>query len=393
MKRSFAVILAALSCAGVVEAQYHSSQPRTPWQNWGYDRYRYGPFRGTQQFRQDLYGRSGLFGQPPRFSQFPKVPLIQQPGTLSSDWLKRLQQQAKRKAPPDVSRWPSWVQLGGIGKEVEQANKLPEYLDPKRCLLARLSDTVEVRPADETAFFPISFWKKTRVIAPGAGVKVEASGRALLVFSDGTRLQPMGATELVFVQGTKKELRVTFRKVTRLEATFGTRQVRLELPEGTLLRGTGLDMTIDREVRNASWAKGGVEGRLWVSNWGKGTIAVQSGEQASFELLPNRRSIFALVRDATNTGESMPGRAAQTPLRWTMPGGGVPLSGSETAQAQKSGANVRIEASDGPARVNWGGVELAVPVGKRIILDPLAGDPFGDGRVTPVERSAGSAGK
>ncbi|MFQ5503901.1 MAG: hypothetical protein ACE5F1_03780 [Planctomycetota bacterium] len=320
-------------------------------------------------------------GYPSSFPQgYPTWPPPLQGGGLTFGQIRSVQTGVRTPTPAESSRWPSWVQLGGPGRRVVEVEEMPAHLDPKRCLLMRLSDTVLVKPEGEKSYFPLAFWKKSRLLKPGGTCRVQAGGRLLLIFSDGTRIEMHRAGELRFVQGSADRLLLHTEQLTLLSGSFGSREVVLRLPEGSLLRGSRLDLSIRRERRTAPWAETGVEDRFRVRNWGPAKLGLDpGGDRANaIEIGQNRRSILPLV-----SGRAL--RALQeTPMSWTLQGGGVPIEGSLQATPEKTGKVLELSAQGSGAELSWGGVHFRLPADRRLWIDPLGGDPFGDGRPVPV---------
>ena len=277
----------------------------------------------------------------------------------------------------DLGKWPSWVQIGGPGKRTLSKSDLSAVSNPARCLLTRLDTAVWVQPQNESAFYPLPFWDKNRVLAPGARVRLEGKGHAQLLFSRGTRIDFMHSSAIDFVSGDEDLLVLNLREIGRATCYLGMREVIMQLPDGSRLRGKKLILQFERVRRRAVWARGGVQDRLVIRNWGPGDCSIEimgAGSETSPVILkPNRRSILPLGPSSMSTTE--PKREPVAPLRRRLPGGGVPLLSNLQTSILRSGKKLELSAGALRSRVQWGGV--GIRLSGSVTIDPIGGDPFG----------------
>lgn len=351
--------------------------------------------QGVQQFR------SPFSTDPSRIQGFRPVlpgiggglPTVPLRTPVRPELLPFLRSQAaktrqKRGQSTDPS-WPSWLQIGGPGHRVQQMGDAKAGPKPSHCFLVRLSETVEVRPANETAFYPLAFWDSSRVLSPGARLRIAGQGRVLLVFPGGTRIDLSGEASVGFLEGTKQRLRVAISKVSRGEVRLGSRRVELELPDGTTVAGSDTILSIRGLRRDAGWSEDGLEHRIELANFGEKNLEIEPRSAAvglqPYVLRPNRLSVVAFAPGSKVAEEEF----GDTPAK-TLPednSARPELQASQRAQLEKIGESVRIDARNGEALVQWGGFRCRLPDGRRVVLDPLLGSPFYGRRPTSSDSS------
>jgi hypothetical protein len=306
--------------------------------------------------------------------------------------------------PQEPQRWPSWVEIGGVGRNpLATEQRVEESRDPGRLLLIRFADPVFVRPHDEKAFYPLRFWDKFRVLAPGGGVKVGGTGRGELLFSDGARIDALGEFEAWFHRGVEDKLEIDLAWASRADIRLGERDTTIWLPDGSELRGQQSRITIERVRRDAPWMEGGAEDRIGIRNWGPEPVRLRlvsvpglnlgdlagGGLPKRLEILPGRRSVLPIIggrrgRRAGQLAEAFAARA-EAGLARSRPGGGAALESDVHARIVEEGAALRVEGVSRPSRLRWGGVEMLVPGGDSLRIDPIGGSPFASPEEEPKE--------
>ena len=371
---------------------------------------------GSQQNTNPLWGWIGI-GQPKAYGTYlPPYPDNRQGGQARGAWpgqangsgaqsgvpgvptqlygkdaykgslLPGAPKSRKTTEKPGIPGIPKWLNQPGRGRRVLGKKDLGYGRDPARCFLLRMQDRVEVRPAEEAAFYPLAYWDKSRVLAPGAGMRIVAGGRALLVFPAGTQLDLARPAEVWFKKGTQDRLELDCRDVNTANVTFGMREVRMILPEGSRIRGRSLSFSITRERRPQPWMPGRTEDYLVLRNWGPAAIYLDSDlpGATTVTILANRRVVLPIP--VTRPGAPVREHQDDPPLDLSMEGGGTPLQASVQADIQMEGKSLRVQSRTGKARLQWGGFAARLQPGWHLRIDPIGGSPFGEGRAVPHQR-------
>jgi hypothetical protein len=299
----------------------------------------------------------------------------------------------QKPVPAQDQDWPRWLEVPAPGHRPTPGATAAGgalQLAPDQCFVARLAEQVDVRPDGEKAFYPLAFWDQTRLLKPGSSLRILGQGRALLVFQDGTRIDLIRSGELSFSLATNETLRLDLDRVSEAHCRLGSRKVEIRLPGGGSVRGSKCGLFIERVSRLAPWNVTHVEERLFVRNWGPEKVTLDPGFDTApggvMELEPNLGSMILLVAGRMAVAKEPAAADERTdPLPQLLPGGGQALRASLEAEIDKSGPTLRARASRGTARLEWGGVRITVPSGGRVVIDPLAGEPFGEGRPTSAE--------
>ena len=138
----------------------------------------------------DFYSDTTGLGFPgveslfPNFPTYPRYPTGYGPRLLRGGYLPdptadpTLQLPAVRAPVSDnESGWPSWID----DPESEQRAATPE-----RAMVARTAERVWVLTPDESAFIPLTFYEKFRVLESGSVVEVRNKGEFQVSFHDAT---------------------------------------------------------------------------------------------------------------------------------------------------------------------------------------------------------------
>ncbi|MEZ5989663.1 MAG: hypothetical protein R3F30_11160 [Planctomycetota bacterium] len=284
---------------------------------------------------------------------------------------------------------PAWLDEPGRGQRKLGPGARGLLSDPARAFLLRMQDEVLVKPADEEAFYPLTYWDKGRVLAPGAEVRVVAGGRCLLVFPGGTEIDLSRPAAVRFVQGTDARLELVVDDVHTAHFKLGAREVVVRLFDGTVLSGMRTTFSIQRERRQTPWRPEETEDRLQVKNWGGGRLVVESRVAGGAEtvLTTNRKVVLPAVAPPPDDGPDDP------PLDLSMEGGGTPVLASIQADLTFEEGDLRVGSRVGTARLRWGGCDIRLGEGQRLRIDPMGGRPFGEALPAPRLRTTGAGGR
>ena len=268
------------------------------------------------------------YGPPPRVGGF--LPQ-DSPDPASGDW-----------TPPALPRsdsgsWPSWIETG--------VPELEKRASPERAALARTADRVWFLAPDDTAFIPLSFYDKFRVIDSGTFVEVRNKGEFQVAFHDGAWMRSIGAVRLGLprLSSTLGELQLNdFR---RLWLHAKTRTLKVLLPEGSVLELAGTDLYLERDGARGLVFNNGSRAIRWISRVGEREIPPA-----------HRIEIFL-------TGENAPYRASALQLEGAV-------------RAEPDGRNVEVHGEPGGGAVTWSGARFRLDGGAVVRIDPLAGAGF-----------------
>ncbi|HHI79671.1 MAG TPA: hypothetical protein ENK02_06795 [Planctomycetes bacterium] len=291
----------------------------------------------------------------------------------------REEQGKTRPQTRNLERWPSFVTMGGPGKVPFEEAKIR---NPKRAVLFRTVDRVLVRPRGERAFYPLAFWDKKRVLASGSQIRVLGSGRYLLLFSDGTRMDVLREGALDLDRIDRKGLELSMKVRGRVQIKLGLRKLRLKLSDGTVLVAKGGSFRIDRIFRDGPGAGDRSRAFLRIRN-GDASLEVQpSGALiAPFKIRPFWQVLLPLLEEGVDEAvldQKLQGKEAQV------------QADSWVRFRSLRGGKLEARAEGAEGRLRLGGVQFSIPPGKTLILDPLLGAPFSGGR--PVRaRASGSS--
>ncbi|MCA8972045.1 MAG: hypothetical protein KDC95_19815 [Planctomycetes bacterium] len=348
--------------------------------------------RNTQPFTNYAKFYSRMSGRAPRIAGpaggMATVPILPKDTSLDP-LLEELgiddKQSTRRRGDidPTLRKWPTWLQVGGPGERVDLSRASTEDRpQASECYFVRMSDRVDIQPSGEKGFFPLEFWDTARRLGIGSRIRTSGRGRAILLFSDGTQVDLVGASECVFSQGTVDRLVLQFDEIDRAFVTLGKRGVEFRLPEGSVLRGTLGNFTVDTVTDDKPMQPDDPRpaDRIIVTNWGPKEMRIEAPPSLrglgadSIELPIYRRTVLVLpaARDLARD-------PSLVDLPKTIPGGGIDIRAGVHATIRKDRDGLEVEARSGDAPVHWGGARLRVPVGTSVRIDPLLGDPFQEG--------------
>ncbi len=298
-------------------------------------------------------GRAGV--QTP----FPFVPSLGEKGA----------QGASKTRMKNLERWPSFVTIGGPGKVPFAEAKIR---NPKQAVLFRAVDRVLVRPRGELAFYPLAFWDKKRVLTSGSEIRVLGSGRYLLLFSDGTRLDVLREGALSLDRIDTKGLELSIKVMGRASFKLGLRKLRVKLPDGTVLVAKNGAFRIDRIFRDGPGAEDRSHSFLRIRNAGA-SLEVQpsGGVLAPIQVRPFWQVLLPLL-ESEHKG---------LPLEQRLQGKEELLRADSWVRFRAlQGGRLEARTVESKGRVRLGSVQFSIPTGQTLVLDPLLGTPFSGGR-------------
>ncbi len=239
----------------------------------------------------------------------------------------------RRIAAAPTGGWPSWV-----GRE------LGEQAAPDVAVLARLEDRVWLLAADDTAFVPLAFYDKLRVLRVGAVMEVRRRGEFQLVFHDGGQLRSSGPARVRIDRLGDVQVELGIERLRHLTLETKTRPVRAMLPDGSVLEAAGCSMYLEAE-----------RGRGTVYNYGPAAARLHM-RGGSVELPSAHR--LAILTDK--------------PSQRFLPAA-LDLEGAVRTEPRAPRLEVHGE---GEGAVVWSGARFRIEAGTVVTLDPLAGAVF-----------------
>ena len=296
-----------------------------------------GAAPGRPLYREGFQGLESVY---PQFPGFPGYPEGYGPQPISpADRLLDTGLEEWRPvpfAPSATPQWPSWI--GGEAPGLQVAT-------PERGVLARVADRVWFLAPGETAFIPLAFFDKFRVVDSGSVIEVRNKGEFQMAFHDGGTLRSIGPVRLHVVQLSEQRANLELDTVRRLWLTATARPFRVALPDGSALELPKGQIYFERDGGRAFVHNSGSEPVTWVGRVGR------------VDLPPAHRLDVFLDR---------PTRPVVSP--WLQLDGAVRVA--HTGRA----IEVRADGEDGA--VSWSGARFRVPAGGVVRIDPLAGDRF-----------------
>lgn len=343
---------------------------------------RYSPLAPIPRFDQPIYraGFQGVESVFPIYQGFPfppvstttpggfgAYPTAAQPGAAGQPGARRkpalggfpVLPGPKKVVDTGRPQWPSWMRVTRTAAGT--------FSSPERAVVARVADRVWYLAPGETAYVPLAFYDKFRLVESGSRLRVRNKGEFQVAFHDGGSLRSLGPVRLTFASLSREAAELELEELHRLWIVAKSRPLRCGLPDGSRF--------VVRDAR--VYLEHAETDRAWLLNEGPGTLEWTSpiGRR---ELAPGRRIDFFL---APRTRPFLPA--------------GLVVEGA--VRTERKGRVLELE-SEGPrARVTWSGARFTLPPGARLRLDPLAGDTFpgvraGAGGATP-KRAEGEGAK
>lgn len=230
---------------------------------------------------------------------------------------------------------------------------------PEEVSIVRHASPVKVRPADLTGGIPLPFYEKTQRVHAGAGVIVDAGGRAEVVWPMGTSILMNGPAGGVVGSPSRGEPMFHFEDLgrARLILTDGD-QVRLV--GGALLVGSSGPYLLERVGQEI----------VRVRNQSKEPLLV-SFRTADFEIGPGQQVELPLV---SSGGQPIAGIESYRTI--SGPGFGVDVRGA--VESLSADAAVRLRA-EGEHAVEGLGVRLELAPGEEAVFSGLGDEATRDG--------------
>ncbi len=295
-------------------------------------------------------GFQGLQAVVPRYPTFPTYPRGWGPAPRVGGFLPTelptpgIGWQPEDALPESERRgWPSWIKEE-IGDDVRAAT-------PERAILARNADRIWFLSADETAFTPLAYYDKFRLVESGAVIEVRNKGEYQLVFHDGAQLRSVGACRVAVPRLAAEVAELQVRSFRRIWLSARTRPFRLLLPDGSSLEVESSQVYLERQ---------GSRGFLH----NDGPLPVQwKGRVGTVEIAPSRRIDLLLE-----------------PARKPYLSASLEVDGS--VDVVRKGRMIQVTGTGrNGGYVTWSGTRIRVARGETLELDALAGTEFPeDGR-------------
>ena len=314
------------------------------------------PSLEVQQYGETLRGAQGLQGFPgfgsvypgiggtPSFPGVPRYPAgfgpraragyLPSPDAFNPEW-------TPTPLPANRERgWPSWIKPG-IGQETPPP-------DAERAIVARIADRVWVFASGDTAFVPLAFYDKFRVLESGSSIEVRNQGEFLISFHDGAAIRAHGPSRITLSELADDGAELQIRAFQRMWINGKTRPLTLLLPDGALLDMAGTEVYLEGEGLRGSVFNHGPKPVQWHGR--SGDVEIPAGQRMDVFLEPLREAFIPAALEVE---------------------GGV----------RPEIAGRRLEArGEGGGTVIWSGARFHVPAGGVVRVDPLAGATFPEGK-------------
>jgi hypothetical protein len=256
-----------------------------------------------------------------------------------------------RLEPPREGDWPSWIDIAA------ERRGLPP-ISPLRAVLVQSSDRVWYRERGETAFVPLAFHDRFRLIEPNATALVRDQGEMVVVFHEAGQIRTLGPCEMTVVDLTPDIAEIALPQVALAWVTARARKLRLRLPDGSEL-----------ECQDGACRLQQVGAKLEIEN------------RATTPLLWRGQG-----RTVTVEPVQMLRLLAAAPARPPIP---AALATGGAVEQRREGRAIVARGGAGGGTVEWSGVRIRLGEGEEVRLDPLAGTTFPDSR--PAEAPDGPA--
>jgi len=297
------------------------------------------PLRGPTQ-----PGFQGLTSVAPLFSVFPSYPKGYGPPPRIGGFLpsEAPDPSGISWTPPALAKdhdgiWPSWIETGMPAST--------KAISAERAALARTSDRVWFLAPDDTAFVPLAFFDKFRLVESGSFIEVRNKGEFQVAFHDGAVIRSVGPIRLALPRlgSSLAELRLTTFRRFWLNAKV--RPFVVVLPDGSRIELAGTNSYFERRGDRAVIFNHGRRAFRWV------------GRVGEHEVPPAHRVEIMLA-------------GGQRPFL----GSGLRMEGA--LNAEPDGRALAVRGGEGGGEVSWSGAKVTVPAGATVRLDPLAGSAF-----------------
>lgn len=281
-------------------------------------------------------GLGGLpFLTPPGFGAYPggqfAVPFRDAPvGVATAPMVAR-----------SPNAWPTWLpEESSVGGE--------EGFTPDVAIIAQTNDYVWVLEPDETAFTPLAYWDRYRVVPTGTALDVRGGGQFSIAFQRGSVVRSLGAARAVLERLDEEVTAVGFDHLSRVIVVAGERPVRVRIGRAGAVEAVSCRLSVARDG-----------GLVHVVNLGPGQARFDLGDR-TIDL--GRGFRISVIPDLPPEGPSL-----ELGLRGDL-------------QTSRDGRVLRAVAGAAGGSLDWSGARFELPRGSNLVVDPLAGSAFPEGR-------------
>jgi hypothetical protein len=237
--------------------------------------------------------------------------------------------------------WPSWL-------PEESSEGGAEGFTPDVAIVAQTNDYVWLLEPDETAFTPLAFWDRYRVVPSGTTIDVRGGGQFSLAFQRGSVVRSLGKARAVLERLDEEVTAVAFDHLSRVVVVAGERPVRTRIGRAGAVEAVSCRLSIAREG-----------GLVHVANLGPGQARFDVGDR----MLDLPRGFrISVIPDLPADGPSL-----ELGLRGDL-------------QTSRDGRVLRAVAGAAGGSLDWSGARFELPRGANLQVDPLAGSAFPEGR-------------
>lgn len=293
-------------------------------------------------------GFQGLTSVAPVFSLFPSYPKGYGPPPKIGGFLPENAPDPARIdwQPPALPRdhsgiWPTWIETG-----IPEAAK---KTSPARAALARTADRVWFLAPDDTAFAPLAFYDKFRVVESGAFIEVRNKGEFQIAFHDGALLRSLGPVRLGLPKLANSVAELSLTSFRRFWLNAKTRPFSVKLPDGSKIELAGTNAYLETEGDRAIIFNHGRRALRWVGHVGE-------------HVVPPAHRVEIMLE------------GAKQPFL----GSGLLLEGA--LRTEPNGRSLAVHGEGEGGKVTWSGARISVPEGVVVRIDPLAGVSFPEGK-------------
>ncbi len=243
--------------------------------------------------------------------------------------------------PRSPNAWPSW-----LPPNAEEGGDVG--FTPNVAIVAQTNDYVWVLEPDETAFTPLAYWDRYRVVPAGTTLDVRGGGQFALAFQRGSVVRSLGKARAVLERMDEEVTAIGFESLSRVVVVAGERPVRVRVGQAGAVEAVSCRLSLAREG-----------GLVHVANLGPGQARFDVGERV-VELPRGFR--ISVIPDLPPDGPSL-----DLGLRGDL-------------QTSRDGRKLRAVAGAAGGSLDWSGARFELPRGANLTVDPLAGSAFPEGR-------------
>ncbi len=244
--------------------------------------------------------------------------------------------------PRDPNAWPSWIQT-------DASIRAEEGFLPDRAILSRSAERVWYLSPEASAFVPLAFHDKFRLVTPGCQIQVRRRGEFQVLFHGGAVLRSRGPVELAVEDLSDERVTLRIDDYTHVWITARKRPIEVKLGSGETVLLQNSPGYFERSERLGQ-----------IKHAGGGVMSVESAV-GSVDIPGAHR--VELLAEAKRTGS---------------PTAELALRGDITSIDE--GRILRAEGGTGGGAVVWNGARFNVQAGVVLRIDPLAGEAFPNNR-------------